>query len=110
VATVQKQFDALFDRYLSGDLPPGDFEWLTDRTPAYRKELIARTEFTKSSNSGTFELMTEWKAPRKEWLTALDGRERDSHRAANGQIVNMSEPFTVGGVAMMFPGDPAAPA
>ena len=108
VAQVQNQLDALFSRYMSGELPPDEFEWYTDRTPAYRKELIARTEFTKSSNSGSFETFSDWGAPKKEWLTAMDGRERADHGAANGQIVGINEAFIVGGSYMMFPGDPTA--
>ena len=42
----------------------------------------------------------------KEWLTAVDGRERDAHRMANGQKRDPLEPFNVGGELLMLPGDP----
>lgn len=46
----------------------------------------------------------------KEWLTAIDGRERPAHRAANGQQVMADEPFVVGGEFLKFPADPSASA
>ena len=47
---------------------------------------------------------------KKEWLTAIDDRERPSHNAANGQRVDSTEPFIVGGEQLQFPKDPAASA
>lgn len=41
----------------------------------------------------------------REWSTNMDGKERDTHAAANGQIVQTGEPFTVGGYKLMYPGD-----
>ena len=46
----------------------------------------------------------------KEWLTALDGRERPAHREADGQRVGADQPFIVGGEYLKFPGDPSASA
>ena len=46
----------------------------------------------------------------KEWLTALDGRERPAHREADGQRVGADQPFVVGGEYLKFPGDPSASA
>lgn len=109
IPQVQAQLDALFERYISGELPTADdFEWFTDRTPAYRTELIARTEINRSSNSSSQEIFKTFGAPRKEWLTAIDGRERPEHAAANGQVVAIDAPFIVGGEQLMYPGDPAA--
>lgn len=47
---------------------------------------------------------------KKEWLAAIDNRERPSHNAANGQRVNSTEPFIVDGEELKFPKDPAASA
>lgn len=46
----------------------------------------------------------------KEWHTEMDGRERASHRRANGQVRRLSEPFDVGNALLKYPGDPAGPA
>jgi hypothetical protein len=111
IPQVQAQLDALFERYISGELPTDDdFDWFTDRTPAYRTEMIARTEIQRSSNSSSQEIFKTFGAPRKEWLTAIDGRERPEHAAANGQIVAIDAPFIVGGEQLMYPGDPAGSA
>ncbi len=60
-------------------------------------EAIARTETTAAANLGTTEA---WRqsgvVTHKSWVTALDGRERDSHRAAHGQTVPLAADFTVG--------------
>lgn len=42
---------------------------------------------------------------KKQWLTFTDGRERDSHRLANGQQVPMNEKFKVGDALLEYPGD-----
>lgn len=72
----------------------------------YRAERIARTEVMTASNRGSF---IGAKATglnlKKKWLSSTDGRERDTHRAANGQVVELEERFDVGGVQMMIPGD-----
>lgn len=41
----------------------------------------------------------------KQWVATNDGRTRSAHSAANGQTVDMSEDFIVGGVPMGFAGD-----
>lgn len=41
----------------------------------------------------------------KTWLTAIDGRERDTHRAAHRQTVAMDKYYDIGGEKAMYPGD-----
>ena len=45
----------------------------------------------------------------KRWRTVGDNRVRAAHAHAEGQTVPVNQPFTVGGYAMNYPGDPAAP-
>ena len=45
----------------------------------------------------------------KKWVATSDGRTRPAHAAASGQIVDMNEDFTVGGMPMGYAGDPAPP-
>lgn len=46
----------------------------------------------------------------KQWMSAEDDRTRPSHSEADGQEVGQDDPFIVGGVSLMYPGDPSAPA
>lgn len=46
----------------------------------------------------------------KIWRTEQDSKVRPEHAAAEGQAVPLSMPFRIGGVPMMYPGDPTAPA
>lgn len=107
---MEKALGSLFDQYMSGDLSDEQRAWFEARMPAYRRENIARTETTRAAGVGSHTLFSGWGAEGHEWLTAMDGRQRDTHGAANGQVVPMNEPFTVGGYQMMHPGDPNAPA
>jgi len=76
-----------------------------------RSETIARTETIRASNLGSLEGARQSGLPlRKEWIATRDGRERDGHAAADGQIVDLDEPFIVGGEQLMYPADPAGSA
>ena len=80
------------------------------RTQAMR---LVRTEAISAANyaaTQTADNMFGKQAYEKEWLASLDGRERDAHRAANGQRKPSEEPFVVGGEYLKFPGDPNASA
>ena len=72
---------------------------------------IARTEIIAASNEGAFKGASDTGLElNKIWLTAMDGRERQSHAAANGQSVAMSDMFTLGdGVRISKPGAKGAP-
>lgn len=77
-----------------------------------RATTIARTETIGSLNQAAYTYAD--KLPpnvvgRKEWAAHHDSRTRMTHRIADKTTVPMDTPFTVGGVPMMFPGDPAAP-
>lgn len=78
-----------------------------------RSRAIARTETLGAYNGGDWDgaqALGEFGPTHKRWLATTDGRERDSHREANGQVVPMSEPFKVGGGSMMRPHALGAPA
>lgn len=79
-----------------------------------REERIARTEAGRAWNTATLEAARAVEGPDKplvkQWITRRDTRVRDDHRDANGQLRLLDEPFTVGGVQMDGPHDPAAPA
>ena len=74
----------------------------------YQAERFIKTETTAISNKAILESATTiFPADQlyKEWSTALDGRERASHRAADGQSVPFNQPFIVQGQELMEPGD-----
>ncbi len=76
----------------------------------YRAERVARTEVVGASNAGAAEAYRQNGVSRKEWLTTIDGRQRDTHEEVNGQVVGIDDFFTVGGSQMSAPGDGDDPA
>lgn len=65
--------------------------------PAYRSELIARTEATAANNEGMLEGYKQSDvATGKEWITAGDSRVRDEHAAMDGEIVALDANFSNG--------------
>jgi len=81
---------------------------------ASRKNLILETAVYGSYNQGLFDaaVANEVATSRtlmKQWVSMLDGKVRDSHRALHGDKVQVGAPFFVNGVAIRFPKDPLAP-
>lgn len=77
-----------------------------------RGETIGRTESIQSLNRSNFEAIRQAKdigalrGATKEWDSAGDARVRESHRAMDGQVTELEEPFiTPDGYSLMFPGD-----
>jgi hypothetical protein len=69
---------------------------------------IARTETTIAMNTATNEAGRESGVLiDKEWVSAGDGNERETHAELNGQRVESNEPFSNG---LMYPGDPSGDA
>ncbi len=72
-------------------------------------ERAARTGTVATSNAGSHSAIEDSSAIAEEWLTSLDGRERETHAEANGQIVAVEQTFLVGDAELAHPGDPTAP-
>jgi len=70
-----------------------------------RSMVIARTETMSSVNAGQFEVYKGEGVSKKEWLATQDDRTRDAHASADGQVVGIDEPFSVGGEELQYPGD-----
>lgn len=75
---------------------------------------IARTETHVAAERGNFEATREMARTLgdsyvKRWNSVHDARTRPDHAAADGQEVDIDQPFRVGGAAMMFCGDPNGP-
>lgn len=72
-----------------------------------RATLIARTEVLAAYNTAAQYAAYSLPAGTlggKEWIATRDARTRDSHSAADGQIIRLDEVFTVGGHRMETPG------
>jgi len=77
----------------------------------YRAAMIASTEIHSYTGESIDETMrVDGDMQEKEWLGAADERERPTHVDANGQRVEMDEPFLVGDDELQYPGDPAGSA
>lgn len=76
----------------------------------WRAARIARTEAHMAANMGSdMAARATGLQLVKEWMSAEDDRTRPSHADADGQEVGQDDPFSVGGVLLMYPGDPSAP-
>lgn len=94
--------------YLQGKGPPEvarqlrrEFDWMS----RVRADRIARTETLSIMSEAQNTTLRASGVQYKRWLTTLDGRERESHFAAHGQIQRMDDPFRVGAAELMYPGD-----
>ena len=77
----------------------------------YQAKRLVRTEATNAANYATMQSAQDifpGADMQKEWITSMDGREREWHGAANGQIVDFNKPFIVKGESIMRPGEGSA--
>ena len=96
-----------------------DIESLTDKWTDTEAERLARDQMGKAAKEGRMEFAREtagevggWS---KQWITNIDGRERDAHALMDGETVPLEEPFVVdyntedqngpSGVEEEYPGD-----
>ncbi len=76
-----------------------------------RMTTIAHTEVARAANFGALETYLEsGVVQKKEWLSTNDEHTREWHKEANGQVVDVAEPFIVGGERLVYPGDSAGSA
>jgi len=111
---LQDLRDVLADQFYTQGLGPraiaADIDAIFPRTYANRAENIARTEVVVAQGSICHETYVRNGIEQKEWIALLEGNTRAEHAGAHGQVRGINEPFSVGGEAMMHPGDPAASA
>lgn len=71
-----------------------------------RAETITMTQ-TQQAFEGGKNTYVQVTAPgaTKEWVTVRDRKVRPAHVAADGQVADFGDPFTVGGEKLMYPGD-----
>lgn len=105
--TRAKMQDLLKNSLTEGDSIPQIASKLRQQfdVESYRAKLIARTESLRSSNFASYAVYSENGIEGKEYIATNDGRVRDEHLAADGQVVRMDAPFTLGdGTKCMFAG------
>lgn len=108
--------DAMVQGVAEGEGIPGiasRIQHVFDVANESRATTIARTEVVSAYNAGKrtqSETLPDDVAAGQEWVATRDGRTRDSHASADGQVVPKGEPFTVGGVQAFYPGDTSLPA
>ena len=79
----------------------------------YRARTIATTTTTTSMNAGSHAMMQRFKddIEYQQWFSQKDDKVRESfnydHVAADGQRVQIGQPFIVSGEALRYPGDPS---
>jgi hypothetical protein len=116
-----KRFDGIVRRAIADGRPVAQVDIdrmaarYSDRLLALRGETIARTETLKALNAGRQEALDQLiENPNNDvraedvvraWDSTGDARTRETHAAADGQVVPQGEAFTVGGYSMMYPGD-----
>jgi len=85
-------------------------ELFDGRLEGYVAERAARTGTIATSNAGSHSAHEDADSVvGEQWITSVDGRERDSHADAHQQVVAVGTPFDVGGVFLQHPGDPLGP-
>jgi SPP1 gp7 family putative phage head morphogenesis protein len=113
LADVPDEIHATIERELEAGITAGEGKGeLSNRIRAAfntinrgRADTIAQTETGGAYSYARNEGMNDTGVAYKEWLASPDDRTRESHAIASGQRVPVDEPFEVGGVKMMYPGD-----
>lgn len=85
----------------------------SERWPG-RARTIAQTETTRAYGAGTLAAGMEQsrlsgRLLQKRWDTEHDTRVRNSHREVDGEVRDLTMPFYVDRVPLMYPGDPSGP-
>lgn len=74
-----------------------------------RMKRDARTAVTGLDGILTGVALRDQGFTRKRWVTKRDSKVRETHAEAEGQTVELDEPFIVGGYPLMHPGERPAP-
>lgn len=100
---------------IQGESIPKIAERLANVVPDRNKKQMvmhARTAMTAAQNSGRMERFKEAEKLgikfKKLWIATLDNRTRDSHQDLDGETAKPDEPFVLGKIKIMYPGDPKA--
>lgn len=73
-----------------------------DQLKDWESRRIARTEIHKAHNTGTMRAYGDLGVEYTQWDCSIDGRQRDSHEALDGEIIAMGNTYSNG---LHYPGD-----
>jgi SPP1 gp7 family putative phage head morphogenesis protein len=94
-----------FRRGLGPRALAGEIERLYEDFDEVRAVRIARTEMLRASNAGQYAALRVAEVPRKQWLTTMDGLQRQPHGSLHLTIIDTDERFEVAGGEARYPGD-----
>lgn len=84
------------------------------KAPLSRAKTIVRTESHRIQQASAFDAqkvaVSKGAKVVKQWMSTLDGNTRPTHKRLDGQIRELDEPFEMGGLKAMYPGDFGDPA
>ncbi len=118
-----RSFDSVIRQAINSDTPltPTQVnrmvERYRERLLAFRAGVTAQSEALRVVNAGNLSMfqqavdlgLIDGASIQRQWKTAGDSDVRNSHRAMNGQLRGLNEPFISGaGARLQFPGDPNA--
>ena len=118
VRVIAEGFDARAGRLqeivTGGDKAGKTIEQIADDvkeafTSAETWAAVSSRQVVGAMNAAQTLAATQAGAVKKRWLATDDERTRLTHREAEGQVVDMTDPFTVGAGELQFPGDPTGP-
>jgi len=100
IPTMQNHLGQMFRQWRNGNMSPSQFDWLDQRMPAWRRELIARTETIRSSSAGINRLYQNWGVQYTEWYTVEDDRRCPWCAEMHGKIIPIGGTFFEQGQSM----------
>ncbi len=114
---IGNKIELMFEQYMFNNTNSEDWEFMVERMPPYRSEMIARTETHGAMSAGNHAFFEIAGVTLKEWWATGDDRTRDSHLKAwneyteGGSVgaIPINDNFIVGGSEMRHPGDRRAP-
>lgn len=112
IKKLKTTISAEITRGIAGDMPHDEIArniTFATSAPMSRAKTIARTESHRIQEASTYDAQKAAKDKGadivKQWDSTLDGKTRPTHRQLDGQIREIDEPFTLGSLEAMFPGD-----
>ena len=105
-STLEEAFEEGLDRDAVADIMREQLDNELGEAAAQRH---GRTLVQGASERGNHSAIRESSAVGEKWIVTSDGRARDTHTEAGGQIVAVETDFDVGGARLAHPGDPAGP-